>query len=55
MSNLKRSNGSATLDSSGVGFRSKRHEDMLDDMIEDDTELALYARLARIAVTGEPD
>lgn len=28
---------------------------LLDDMIEDDTELALYARAARIAVTGEPD
>ncbi|MCK1349218.1 hypothetical protein ABIB75_006953 [Bradyrhizobium sp. GM2.2] len=28
---------------------------LLDDMIEDDTELAFYARAARIAVTGEPD
>lgn len=28
---------------------------LLDDMIEDDTELAFYVRAARIAVTGEPD
>jgi hypothetical protein len=28
---------------------------LLDDMIEDETELAFYARAARIAVTGEPD
>ncbi|UPK26516.1 hypothetical protein [Bradyrhizobium sp. 195] len=28
---------------------------LLDDMIENDTELAFYACAARIAVTGEPD
>jgi hypothetical protein len=28
---------------------------LLDDLIENDTELAYYARAARIAVTGEPD
>lgn len=28
---------------------------LLDDMIDDDTELAFYARAARIVVTGEPD
>jgi ethanolamine utilization microcompartment shell protein EutL len=28
---------------------------MLDDLITSDTELAHYARAARIAVTGEPD
>lgn len=28
---------------------------MLDELIENDTELAHYARAARIAVTGEPD
>jgi hypothetical protein len=28
---------------------------LLDGLIENDTELAHYARAARIAVTGEPD
>ncbi|WP_276519407.1 MULTISPECIES: hypothetical protein [Bradyrhizobium] len=28
---------------------------LLDDTIENDTELAFYAQVARIAVTGEPD
>ena len=28
---------------------------LLDALIENDTELAFYARSARIAVTGEPD
>ena len=28
---------------------------LLDEMIESDTELAHYARSARIAVTGKPD
>ncbi|GEC58455.1 hypothetical protein ABIF38_002893 [Bradyrhizobium japonicum] len=28
---------------------------LLDDLIENDAELAHYARVARIAVTGEPD
>lgn len=28
---------------------------LLDEMIESDTELAHYARAARIAVTGKPD
>jgi hypothetical protein len=28
---------------------------LLDDLIASDTELAHYARAARIAVTGEPD
>ncbi|WP_420965472.1 hypothetical protein [Bradyrhizobium sp. B120] len=28
---------------------------LLDHMIENDTELAFYAHVARIAVTGEPD
>ena len=28
---------------------------LLDDLIENDTELAFYAHAARIAVTGEPD
>lgn len=28
---------------------------LLDGLIENDTELALYARTAWIAVTGEPD
>ncbi|TWB86836.1 hypothetical protein FBZ93_12617 [Bradyrhizobium macuxiense] len=28
---------------------------LLDGLIESDTELAFYARAARIAVTGEPD
>ena len=28
---------------------------LLDSLIENDTELAHYARAARIAVTGEPD
>ncbi len=28
---------------------------LLDDLIENETELAFYAHAARIAVTGEPD
>jgi len=28
---------------------------LLDSLIENDTELAHYARAARIAVTGEPN
>jgi hypothetical protein len=28
---------------------------LLDELIENDTELAYYARAARIAVRGEPD
>ncbi|MBW5436103.1 hypothetical protein FXB41_15385 [Bradyrhizobium canariense] len=28
---------------------------LLDDTIENDTELAFYTRVARIAVIGEPD
>ena len=30
-------------------------KDLLDRMIEGDTELAFYARAARTAVTGKPD
>ena len=36
---------------------SDQHDmkNLLDDLIESDTELAHYARAAKIAVTGDPD